>query len=157
MSIACTFPCRTPFARSRGFRRLITRVGLSAVEVSDAKARRNYPPGVNQEQGFIRFPPAHSTLLELTRLDREAATGRCSATTCAVALPADSRVPAFGSSIGASLCQLPQTNAECRVPRVRRPSPGRPVVQSALSLRTGASQMMGGATLQPCVDNFSWQ
>src|SRR5881398_481448 len=88
---------------------------------------------------------------DLTQVDRR------SATTCAVAPPADSRVHAFGSSLRASWCRLTQTNAECRVLTVRLPSPGRPVVQSALSPRTGASQMMGGATLQPCLDNFSWQ
>jgi hypothetical protein len=51
---------------------------------------------------------------------------RCLATTCAVAPSADSQVHRFGSSIGASLCWLPQTNAECRVPRF--------VVQTGLEL-----------------------
>src|SRR5437660_8408725 len=49
---------------TRRFSRLITRVGLSAVEVADANARRNYPPGVDKEQGFIRFPPAHCALVD---------------------------------------------------------------------------------------------
>ena len=68
-----------------------------------------------------------------------------------------SRVHAFGSSLRASLCRLPQTDDECRVPTVRRPSPRRRVVQPALLRRTCASQMMGGATLQPCRENCSWQ
>ena len=80
-----------------------------------------------------------------------------SATTCAIAKPADLRTHPFGSSIRAWLCFLLQTTAEYRVPTVRRPSPGRPVVQSALSPRTGASQMMGGATLEPRREHCSAQ
>ena len=87
-----------------------------------------------------------------------AITRRCPVTTWVVAPPpADSRTHPCGASSRACLCGLPQTGAECRVPTVQRPSPGRPVVQSVLSLRTGASQMMGGAALQPCLDNFPWQ
>lgn len=49
---------------TRGLSRLITRVGLSAVKVADANARRSYPPGVDKQQGFIRFPPAHCALID---------------------------------------------------------------------------------------------
>jgi len=49
------------------------------------------------------------------------------------------------------VCWLPQTNAECRVPTVRRPSPKRRVVRPALLRRTSATQMTGGATLQLCL------
>src|SRR5215813_9753890 len=38
----------------------------------------------------------------------------CAATTCAIATSADSRAHPFGSSLRASWCWLPQTNAECR-------------------------------------------
>src|SRR5438270_12633750 len=81
----------------------------------------------------------------------------CAATTCAVASSADSRVHLFGSSLRASWCRLPQTNAECRVPTVRQPSPRRRVAQAALSRWTCASQMMGDATLQPRRENCYWQ
>src|SRR5262249_44611957 len=53
----------------------------------------------------------------------------------------------FGSSLRAWWCWLPQTNAECRAPTVRQPSPRRRVVQPALSRRTCANQMMVGALL----------
>src|SRR5437016_3272527 len=75
----------------------------------------------------------------------------CAAITCAIATSADSRAHPFGSSLRASWCWLPQTNAECRVPTVRQPSPKRRVVQPALLRRTSATQMTGGATLQLCL------
>src|SRR6185437_1405624 len=70
---------------------------------------------------------------------------------CAIATSADSRAHPFGSSLPASWCWLPQTNAECRVPAVRQPSPKRRVVQPALLRRTTATQTTGGATLQLCL------
>src|SRR5215510_6210868 len=73
------------------------------------------------------------------------------ATTREVAPSDVSRVRPFGSSLPASWCWLPQTNAECRVPTVRQPSPKRRVVQLALLRRTSATQMTGGATLQLCL------
>src|SRR5215468_6459460 len=82
---------------------------------------------------------------------------RRSATTCAIAPSADSRAHSFGSSLRDSLCWLPQTNVVCHVPAVRRPSPTRRVVQPALLRRTSATQMTGGATLQPCRENCYWQ
>src|SRR5882724_9087636 len=94
--------------------------------------------------------------LDTTQVDR-GCNRRCSATTCAVAPSADSRVHSFGSPLRASWCRLPQTNAECRVPTVRQPSPRRRVVRPARSRRTCASQMMGGATLQTCRENCYWQ
>ena len=74
----------------------------------------------------------------------------CAATTCAIATSADSRAHPVGSSLRASWRWLPQTNAECRVPTVRPPSPMRRVVQPALLRRRSAAQMTGGATLQLC-------
>ena len=72
---------------------------------------------------------------------------RCPGTTWAVAPPAASRAHSCGSSLWASLCWLPQTIVECRVPTVRRPCPRRRVVQPARSRRTGAGQTMGDAIL----------
>src|ERR1041384_838993 len=51
------------------------------------------------------------------------------AVTCAIASAADWRAHPFGSSLRASWCWPPQTNAECRVPTVRQPAPKRRAVQ----------------------------